>query len=57
MTPDYDIFSEAVNWALTYDLPESVADYDKNLYGFSPPLVARRKRSSFFRKIELFING
>lgn len=56
MTPDYDIFSEAVNWSLTYDLPESVADYDKNLYNYSPPVLARKKRSNFFRKVEAFMN-
>ncbi|KAK7602837.1 hypothetical protein V9T40_006811 [Parthenolecanium corni] len=56
LTPDYDIFSEAVNWALTYDLPGSVADYDRILYGSSPPIQARRKRSNFFKKLETFMN-
>lgn len=55
LTPDYDIFTEAVNWALTYDLPESVSDYEKNLYGSSPPVQARKKRSNFFKKVESFM--
>lgn len=56
LTPDYDIFTEAINWALTYDLPESVEDYDKNLYGSSPPILARKKRSDLYKKMEAFIN-
>ncbi|XP_065222852.1 uncharacterized protein LOC135847312 [Planococcus citri] len=56
LTPDSDIFTEAINWSLTYDLPENVQDYDKNLYGYSPPVLMRKKRSALYKKFEVFIN-
>ena len=56
LTPDYDIFTEAINWSLTYDLPESVQDYDKNLYGYSPPVLIRRKRANFYKKLEILVD-
>lgn len=51
MTPDYDIFTEAVNWALTYDLPASPQDYER-----PKPLpinVTKRSAITAYRILEM----
>ncbi|XP_068081350.1 uncharacterized protein [Anabrus simplex] len=59
-TPDVDIFTEGVNWAISYDLPnETRSREDAPFDPFLPPapVLLRRHRRSFYSKLEVLFNA
>ncbi|XP_072152169.1 uncharacterized protein [Bemisia tabaci] len=57
LTPDEDVFTEAVNWAISYDLPTSESaesSSEESSEERKPPgiILVRRRRSEFFSKLE-----